>query len=57
MNSKGQNIIEYILMVTAVLLVCIYFFTAGPMKQSVNTALNTMVNEIQNINSQINFSP
>ena len=55
MNSKGQNVIEYILMVTAVLIVCIYFFSIGPMKQSVNASLYSMVNEINTSNQQIQF--
>ncbi|MDE2215124.1 MAG: hypothetical protein KGJ95_05380 [Candidatus Omnitrophica bacterium] len=57
MNSKGQNVIEYIVMVTAVLLVCVYFFLSGPMKQSVNATLNSMVNELNSVNSQITFGP
>ena len=46
--------IECVLLVTAVLLVCIYFFTqGGPMSKSVNASLNGMVNEVANLNSQI----
>ncbi len=48
--------VEYILLVTAVVLVCYYFFSTsagGPMQSSLNTALNGMVNSIDNINSQI----
>jgi len=53
-DSKGQNIVEYVLLVTAVLLVCIYFFTtSGPMSNSINTSLNSIVNQINNINGQI----
>jgi len=57
-NSKGQNVVEYVLFITAVLLVCIYFFTpmsGGVMSNSVNASLNSIVNEIGNINSQIQF--
>ncbi len=57
-NAKGQNMVEYILLVTAVLLVCIYFFTTqsgGPMPKSINATLNSMVNQINNINGQIKF--
>ncbi|MBF0511873.1 MAG: hypothetical protein HQL13_06055 [Candidatus Omnitrophica bacterium] len=54
-NFKGQNTIEYILFVVAVLLVCIYFFTNGPMKRSVNASLYTIVNEIDTVNSKIIF--
>ena len=54
-NTKGQNITEYILLVAAVLVVCIYFFTAGPMQQSVNASLYSIVNQVNNINSEIQF--
>jgi len=50
--------IEYVLLVTAVLLVCIYFFTAqsgGPMPNAINTSLNSIVNQISKINGQIHF--
>jgi uncharacterized membrane-anchored protein len=49
--------VEYILLVAAVLLVCIYFFTNnGPMPNAVNGALNSIVNQINNLNSQIQFN-
>ena len=55
-NTKGQNIVEYILLVVAILLVCIYFFTNnGPMPNAVNATLNSIVNQLNNINSQIKF--
>ncbi len=55
-DAKGQNMVEYVLLVTAVLLVCIYFFTTksgGPMPNSINATLNSIVNQIDNLNSQI----
>ena len=58
-ETKGQNMIEYVLLVTAVLLVCIYFFTSksgGPMTNSINSSLNSIVNQINNLNSQIQLS-
>jgi len=55
-NAKGQNMVEYVLLVTAVLLVCIYFFTtSSPMPNSINAALNSIVNQLNNLNSQIKF--
>ncbi len=57
-NSKGQNLIEYILLVIAVILVCMYFFlnqTSGPMGSSINAGLYSMVNEINNIQGEIKF--
>ena len=57
-NSKGQNAIEYVLLVTAVLLVCIYFFTThgAPMPNAINSSLNSILNEINIINGQLQFS-
>ena len=55
-NAKGQNMVEYILLVVAVILVCIYFFTTNsPMSNAVNATLNSVVNQLNNINSQIHF--
>jgi len=49
--------IEYVLLVSAVLLVCIYFFStqSSPMSTAVNAGLNTIVNQIDNLNSQIHL--
>jgi len=55
-NAKGQNMVEYVLLVTAVLLVCIYFFTTqsgGPMPQAINASINGIINEINTANSLI----
>ena len=53
-DSKGQHMVEYVLLVVAILLVCIYFFTAkGPMPNAINATLNSIVNQINNINGQI----
>jgi len=53
-DNKGQNLVEYILLVTAVVVVCIYFCVPGGlMTQSVNGSLNSILNQINNINSQI----
>jgi len=55
-DSKGQNMIEYVLFVVAILLVCIYFFTNnGPMPNAVNATLSSIVNQLNNINGQIQF--
>jgi len=58
-DNKGQNLVEYILLVTAVAVVCIYFFgnqAHSPMGESVNASLNSMVNMINIANSAIQFS-
>ena len=57
-NSKGQNIAEYVLLVAAVVILCIFFFSThkhGIMRQAVNTTLNSMINEINTINNEIQF--
>jgi len=49
--------VEYILVVVAVLLVCLFFLRpGGPMSQSVNASINSIVNQINIINSQINLN-
>ena len=50
--------VEYVLLVTAVIVVCIYFFAAktGPMHKGLNATLNSVVNQINNLNGQIQFS-
>jgi len=54
---KGQNVIEYILLCVAVLIVCIFFFAKqGPMGNVLNSALGSVVTEINNVNSQIQFN-
>jgi Flp pilus assembly pilin Flp len=58
-NSRGQNMIEYILLVAAVMAVCIFYFSSPKgsiMSQAINASLNGIVNEINNINSEINLS-
>lgn len=56
-NCKGQNVIEYVLLVVAVLIVCIIFFSHnnGPMPQSLNTSLNGMVKHLDDLSGQIKF--
>ncbi len=54
-DSRGQNIVEYLLLVTAVLLVGLYFFASAqsPLPAALNATLDSVVNQIDNINSQI----
>ena len=54
-DNKGQNMVEYVLLVTAVLLVCIFFYNSasGPMPGIINATLNSMVNQVNNLNGQI----
>ena len=56
-GSRGQNIIEYVLLVAAVLLVCIYFFSThgGPMAVGINGSLNSIVNQVNHLSGQIKW--
>lgn len=51
--------VEYVLVVTAVLLVCIYFLNSSgsTMPGAVNASLNSIINEVNNLNGQITFPP
>ncbi|MBF0571278.1 MAG: hypothetical protein HQL12_05340 [Candidatus Omnitrophica bacterium] len=55
-DSKGQNLMEYVLLATAVILVSIYFLTNGSMSQSVSSSLGSIVKEIDNVNGEIQFN-
>jgi hypothetical protein len=58
-ECKGQNIVELVMLVAAVVLVCIMFLrpqAGGPMHDSINAALNSMVSQINNGTSAIQFS-
>ena len=56
-DNKGQNMVEYVLLVTAVMIVCIYFFYSktgqGPMAKAINSSLNVIVNVIDNGTAQL----
>ena len=57
-NNKGQNLAEYVFFVTAVILVCVYFFAphaGAPMYTGVNATINSIVNQINVANSQLQF--
>lgn len=58
-NGKGQNIIEYILMMAAVIVVFLIFLNphSGPVKNSLERTLNSTVDKIANITAQINLQP
>jgi hypothetical protein len=55
MNNNGQNIIEYILLAVAALLVYLVLLNphSGPIKNSVEATLNRSVEQIDNITSEI----
>jgi preprotein translocase subunit SecG len=58
-DAKGQNIVEYVMLVAAVIVVCVIFLqprAGGPMHDSVNAVLSGMVNQIDSGTSMIQFN-
>lgn len=56
-NSSGQNLIEYLLVTAAVVLVCIVFFhpVSGPARGKIENVLNITVQGLNGMKSQIRF--
>ncbi|MFA5087409.1 MAG: hypothetical protein WC552_00070 [Candidatus Omnitrophota bacterium] len=55
-NSKGQNILEYILLVVAFVLVVLYFLgPRGPFKRAVNDVLDGSIDQIDRMVHNITF--
>jgi len=57
-RSKGQNIIEYVLLVTAVMVVAVIFFkplSSGHLHDALNASLNSAVTQINNLTNAIQF--
>lgn len=54
MNRKGQNIIEYLLLVTVLVIVCIFFLARrGPMENSMKKTLDTVDTSLIRLNAEI----
>ncbi len=55
-NHKGQNLIEYILLVAAVVFVCIIFLKReGPMEKRMHGTLKTVDQSIQALDGEFAF--
>lgn len=56
-NRSGQNVIEYLLVTAAFLLVCITFFRpdTGPARTAMENVLNITVEGVNAMRSQIQF--
>ena len=56
-NKKAQNVVEFILLAVAVILIFLAFLNpqTGPMKHSVNSLLNSTIDKIHNIAQEIKF--
>ncbi len=58
-GCKGQNIIEYILLVAAVIAICVVFLKpqgGNPMYDSVNATLNSMETQINSFTNAIQLN-
>ena len=56
-NSSGQNVVEYLLLVTTVLIVAIVFLGKnGPFHRSVEGVLNETVEQLNDLRNEINFA-
>ncbi len=59
LNAKGQNIIEYLLVVTVSVIVLISFMNTrsdGPMRNALEHTLNTTVGGINRLDDELRFS-
>ncbi len=58
-NEKAQNVVEYILLAVAVILVFLILLNpqAGPVKQSVNGMLYSTVDKLHNMTQEIKITP
>ena len=57
-DTKGQNVVEYVLLVVAVVVVCIVFLkpqAGSPMFDGINAGLSSMVTQINSGTSSINL--
>ncbi len=59
MNIRGQNVIEYVLLVVSVMIVCILFLGPnGKFKQTLENSLtNLTLNRIDKASAEIKFNP
>ena len=55
MGSRGQNVVEYILLVTAVVLVFVAVFTNGGFRRAVEKNLNSVVPAIDQASDSLHF--
>lgn len=58
-NSKGQNVIEYLLVTAVFVLVCLVFFNPrnSPGKTALENITNDIVDDILRLNSEITYIP
>jgi Flp pilus assembly pilin Flp len=57
-DNRGQNVIEYLLVVVAIVFVVIAFMNTqnGPMKNALDNVFSDTVNDIQGLNRELKFS-
>ena len=56
-NTKGQNVVEYLLVVVSVVLVALYIMNTqnSPMKTAVENVLQDAVTDIDGLRSELKF--
>lgn len=56
MDKKAQNIVEYLLFITVIIVVLVIFLgPTGPFRGAVNRALDGSINQLENIASSTTF--
>jgi hypothetical protein len=57
LNTKGQNVVEYLLVVVTVVLVALYIMNTqdSPMKRTLENVLNDSVGDIDRMKSEIRY--
>ena len=56
-NLQGQNVIEYLLVTTVVVIICIAFYdpNGGPARSALENIANDAVDDIARLNNEIQF--
>ena len=56
-NLQGQNVIEYLLVTTVVVIICIAFYDphGGPARSALENIANDAVDDIARLNNEIQF--
>ncbi|OGX06970.1 MAG: hypothetical protein A2Z88_04160 [Omnitrophica WOR_2 bacterium GWA2_47_8] len=56
-NRQGQQLIEYMLVVTAVVVIMLIFLgPLGPMKRAINDSLDASVNYLERVSRNVVFN-
>jgi len=58
-GRRGQNVVEYLLLTVAVVIVLFSVLNTrgGPMKSALDNILDSKVQDIKNLNSELKYAP